>query len=467
MHTPDLRPRRQSRWLITLTLCLAIAMTLSSVASAFAANVTFADKNLESAVRSALAKPTGLLTDTDLSKLTSLTASSRKITSLAGLQYATNLTFLNLSNNAIVSVSPLSGMTKLQTLWLDSNLVSDLTPLQTCTNLGYVQLNRNRISNLTPLGSLKKLSEIRLETNRFTDVTPLGTLPQLRVLYIACNRLRDIAPLGNATALDQLDISQNNIRDVSALSKLTNLHVINMWDNWVSNITPLATLPLHDADVSVNMLDLAPNSAPMQVVGGWLARGAVVEYRPQRVWTLTGTTYKLGGGRLAGVSIWYAGRKITATSAYGTYKIRSGSTGTQKFTFAKRYYYTTSRSLWARAGVTTTLNVVLKPIPLTPTIARYPSASRVTRWSYHGVCRYKMSATLRDGRGVIKRAKVQLQKRVRGTWRTVSTLTTSSRGKVSKYIRARGRSITYWRWYAPATAVNKAKATSAQRIRVR
>lgn len=467
MQISPLRPRRRAVRLLVVSACLSLVLLLSSVGTAWAVNVTFPDDKLESAVRSNIGKPTGQLTDTDLARITTLTARNRKIMNLSGLQYATNMTLLDLDNNSISSLYPLANLPKLQTLRLDSNLVSDLRPLKTIPNLAYIQMNRNRISDLTPLASMPKISELRLETNRLSSLTPLANLPRIRVLYITCNRLKSVAALRNLKTLDQLDISQNLIKDVSPLAGLTNLHDLNMWDNWVANIAPLAGLPLQEADLRVNMVDLAPSSSGMSTINAWISRGATVVYRPQRVWTLTGATYKLGGGKIGGVSIWYAGKKITASSSSGTYRIRSGSTGWQRFTFAKRYYYSSSRILWARAGVTTTLNVALRPKLLTPSLSRTPTAASTVRWRTGTYARIKLAVVMTDARGRVGGAIVRLQKLSgAGTWTTVYTLKTNSRGKAAKTLKLK-KGVGFWRWYAPASIGDRAKATKTQRIRIR
>jgi hypothetical protein len=85
--------------------------------------VAFADPALESAARSALAKPSGDITDVDMATLTSLDATSKGIADLEGLQYATGLTHLDLSGNRITTITALAVLSP-QTVdvshnWLD------------------------------------------------------------------------------------------------------------------------------------------------------------------------------------------------------------------------------------------------------------------------------------------------------------------------------------------------------------
>src|SRR5262249_53272663 len=79
--------------------------------------VNIPDPNLETAIRVALNKPSGQITDADMLTLTTLDASGRGITNLSGLEAAENLQTLNLSANFQISdISPLAGLTKLQNL---------------------------------------------------------------------------------------------------------------------------------------------------------------------------------------------------------------------------------------------------------------------------------------------------------------------------------------------------------------
>ncbi len=67
--------------------------------------VIFADPLLEAAIRAALAKPTGPITAADMLTLTNLNLSGLGLTSLSGLETATNLRILNLRGNAFTNAA--------------------------------------------------------------------------------------------------------------------------------------------------------------------------------------------------------------------------------------------------------------------------------------------------------------------------------------------------------------------------
>ena len=91
--------------------------------------VTFADPNLEAAIREAIDVPERPIYPSDLAGLTSLSASGRNISNLTGLEHCTNLTHLDLSYNQIGNIAPLAGLINLAYLQLDLNQISNISSL--------------------------------------------------------------------------------------------------------------------------------------------------------------------------------------------------------------------------------------------------------------------------------------------------------------------------------------------------
>jgi len=223
--------------------------------------VTFADPNLEQAVRSALGIPAGQpITRADMARLADLDASNRGIQNLSGLEYAINLQNLSLGYNQISDISPLANLTKLQWLYLMYNQISDISPLANLTNLQYLDLTYNRISNIRPLGSLTNLLWLGLERNQISDISPLVNLTNLQGLALSANQIRDISPLANLTNLQWLGLIGNQISDISPLANLTNLQGLGLIGNQISNISSLANLTkLQSLDLDSNQIsDISP-----------------------------------------------------------------------------------------------------------------------------------------------------------------------------------------------------------------
>ncbi len=91
--------------------------------------VTFADPNLEAAIREAIDIPERPIYPSDLAGLTSLSASGRNISNLTGVEHCTNLAHLDLSHNQIGNIAPLANLTNLAYLQLDVNEIGNITSL--------------------------------------------------------------------------------------------------------------------------------------------------------------------------------------------------------------------------------------------------------------------------------------------------------------------------------------------------
>lgn len=104
--------------------------------------VNIPDAQLLQAVRDALGKPEGDITEGDMLVLTSLSAISLGITDLTGLETATELVSLILESNSVSDLSPLAGLQNLQTLNLIGNSVSDMGPLASLTSLSSLLSSR-------------------------------------------------------------------------------------------------------------------------------------------------------------------------------------------------------------------------------------------------------------------------------------------------------------------------------------
>ena len=180
-------------------------------------SIVFPDPNLEAAVREAIGKLTGVLTNCDVLPLTVLDASNRGIVDLSGLEYCVNLQELDLRNNQISALSPLSGL----------------------NNLVYLYLRNNQIVDISPLSGLTNLISLGLGENNITDISHLSGLINLNWLYLFSNQITNISSLFSLTNLINLGLGNNNISDISSLSRLANLNNLYLPNNQISDIYPL------------------------------------------------------------------------------------------------------------------------------------------------------------------------------------------------------------------------------------
>lgn len=289
--------------------CTVTMNTNRTVTAAFSIScsgivVSFPDPGLQQAVREAIDKPTGDITDCDVAGLTELDASHRGISDLTGIDYAVNLVSLDLSFNSISDISLLAGLTNLTRLVLWDNNISDLSALSNLINLNYLDLDNNSISDVTPLSGLTSLTELYVDFNPVSDVTPLTNLTNLtilglygdlitdisplaglvnlQILYLGKNAIADISPLAGLVNLQRLYLDRNNITDITPLAGLTSLIQLNLQHNDITDITPLGTLTslttlyLHDNKIS----DISPLAGLTNLTLLWLGDNSISNIGP-------------------------------------------------------------------------------------------------------------------------------------------------------------------------------------------
>ena len=244
--------------------------------------VSFTDPQLEDAVRDAIGKPTGDICKSDLADLSSLDATERGITVLAGLEYCTALTVLELSFNEISDLSALSALTNLTYLTLTENAISDVSALSGLTNLTVLVLALNKISDVSPLSGLTNLQDLVLTGNQISDVSPLSGLLNLKYLWLLVNQITDVTPLSGLRNLEKLGLSYNRISNVSPLSGLSGLKSLFLTNNDISDVTPLSGLTklellyLHHNLIS----DIGPLSGLRQMKRLLLGNNDIVDISP-------------------------------------------------------------------------------------------------------------------------------------------------------------------------------------------
>src|SRR5262245_5894334 len=112
----------------------------SFIVSLQAQTISIPDPGLNAAIRDALHKPGGPLTEQDLLSLVSLIASERNVKRTDGLEGALNLTSLDLDSNSLTNFSLPSGFTKLQLLDVSFNLLTQCALPRALTNLETLSL---------------------------------------------------------------------------------------------------------------------------------------------------------------------------------------------------------------------------------------------------------------------------------------------------------------------------------------
>ncbi len=143
--------------------------------------VSLPDDHLYAKIIETLGKPTDAsITVTDMLMLTSLTANNISISTLTGLQHASNLTTLMLDGNNLSDIDSLTGLTQLRTLSLDNNNLSNIASLVALTQLETLSLENNQLSDVAPLVELTELKTLRLRGNQLSYPSLYTTIPTLR-----------------------------------------------------------------------------------------------------------------------------------------------------------------------------------------------------------------------------------------------------------------------------------------------
>ena len=212
--------------------------------------VTFADSALEAAVRAAINNPSGPILRSQVAAITTLTASSKGIISLEGIEALTNLKTLDLSyNNSISDITPLYGLTNLTSLDLSTNNISDIgtSNFKNLTKLTYLDLGVNNFSSIDPvIAGLTNLTYLdisfnniqNVQTNEFKELTNLQTLKMNGDIYGDFRlAIQDGAfnGLGNLTELDCTNSSVTSI-DRNTFQGLINLKNLSMGGNRISTL---------------------------------------------------------------------------------------------------------------------------------------------------------------------------------------------------------------------------------------
>jgi hypothetical protein len=135
--------------------------------------VTFADPDVEAAVRSKIEHGPGDIMLFDVLWLADLSLDEVAAEDLGGLENLASLRILWLDSCGAIDLSPLSGLTRLTELKAASNGLTDISPLGGLTNLYTLDLQNNSITNLQPLSRLTKLIRLNLAYNQITDIYPL------------------------------------------------------------------------------------------------------------------------------------------------------------------------------------------------------------------------------------------------------------------------------------------------------
>ncbi|HTH48812.1 MAG TPA: hypothetical protein VMB21_14965 [Candidatus Limnocylindria bacterium] len=205
-------------------LCGAVMLTCL-VFLAGAQEVPIPDPGLNSAIRQALQKPDGPLTESDLLNLTNLSAGGRDIRSVAGLEAARNLRVLD----------------------LDANSITNFAIADALTNLTILDLFGNRLTSFALTNPLPRLGILDVAFNSLTQCSLPAGMGSLNTLFLEHNALTNLTLPAGLTGLVQLDLGDNQLTNLTLPPEVTKLTAMFLAGN------PLTTLVLSAPLAATNL----------------------------------------------------------------------------------------------------------------------------------------------------------------------------------------------------------------------
>lgn len=163
-----------------------------------------------------------------LPALESLTLSKCGLTTLNGLEKATNLTYLDLSGNSIVDITPITSLTKLTQLYLNENSLSSLEGISALTQLTELNAANNVITSLSGIGGCQSLNELNVSGNKLTSIQEVTDIYDLAKLNFSNNKVTTLPQFDKNCGLITIDGSYNDITDLEPLSGLAKLNNVYM-----------------------------------------------------------------------------------------------------------------------------------------------------------------------------------------------------------------------------------------------
>ena len=257
-NAPNLtqHPPRSPRALFALC---ALGILTCFVFSSGAQEVTIPDPGLNAAIRQALQKPNGPLTEPDLLGLTFLSAGGRSISNVTGLEFARNLSILDLDHNSITNFPIAGALTNLTILDLFENQLTGFVLSNSLPKLNILDLAFNSLAQCSLPAGLTNLDTLFLEGNVLKSFTLPAGLNKLRQLDLTANGLNTFALPANVTnlvnflcfanqltnltlppnlsGLGNLDLDFNHLRSLDLPAGLTHLSSFTARDNQLTNLT--------------------------------------------------------------------------------------------------------------------------------------------------------------------------------------------------------------------------------------
>ncbi|PSA68340.1 LapB repeat-containing protein, partial [Listeria monocytogenes] len=231
------------------------------------------------------------VSQTDLNKITSLTATSKGIVDLTGIDLLSKLTSLSISGNQITDISALNGLVNLSNLNVSNNKITsfNLNANSNLPMLSAVDIRSNNLKNIN-VQDQPKLRTIECDTGSSSELTEV-TLKNLPTLIVAGNGssayqndivfsstpglskviLENLPSISSSVRLDRcaieelvinnlpkvsmVNISNNKITTLEGLENLSAVNTLYVSENLVTEIESMHAFPkLQNLELGWNAL---------------------------------------------------------------------------------------------------------------------------------------------------------------------------------------------------------------------
>jgi Leucine Rich repeats (2 copies) len=207
----------------------------------------------------------GVITCSVMQNLTVVSVGQEGITSLEGLQHATNLKAILFTvwgterYHPLSDLSPIRNLVGLEELSIQNSSILDLTPLANLTNLHFLDISNNPITDVPVLGNLSNLTDLTMGNVPVNDISALQHLSKLEILFVCCTNVSDFSTVQSLQNLWYLNMSFNRPADISFLlnSSFINEGTINL---------------------KCTQLDTREGTEYRAIIDQMISRGVMVEY---------------------------------------------------------------------------------------------------------------------------------------------------------------------------------------------
>jgi len=236
-----------------------------SVAAGAEDPVHFADSVLKQAVERTL-----WITDptpSDMLALTSLRCCNSGVTSLTGLEYATNLEDLSVMENDITDLAPIAGLVNLRSLNIQDNEITDISALSGLIHLAYLCMEDILAGDLSPLLSMNSLSHLDVRSVPLDEDAYGIYIPQIKENNPGIEILHDRAevhlrlsagPGGSIVVPGEGDFTYEGRTDMLVEAKANPGFVFAGFSGTAtSSLNPFLFALEYDCDIRANFISLS------------------------------------------------------------------------------------------------------------------------------------------------------------------------------------------------------------------